>query len=106
MLNNKYLTIWLTVNLVLEPNVSIRLGVLSHHFRIDTILELYQQAVLSNTSSIDFTAALQLLGLTNESDARGLLLLSIWNQSRTIRQANIQRSSTSNSSSSSTRTTS
>jgi hypothetical protein len=69
-LNNKYLTIWLTIDLILEPNVTIRLGVLSCHFRINTILKLYQQAVLSNTSSIDFTEALPLLGLMNESDAR------------------------------------
>jgi hypothetical protein len=78
-LNNEYLTIWLTIDLILEPNVTIRLGVLSCHFQIDTILKLYQQAVLSNTSSINFTTALQLLGLTNESNTRGLLLLSIWN---------------------------
>jgi hypothetical protein len=104
-LNSEYLTIWLTVDLLLEPNVSIRLGTLSRHFRIDTILDLYQRAVLSNSSTIDFTAGLHQLGLTNESNALGLLLLSIWNQSRTTRQANAQRSSGSNSSSSSTQTT-
>jgi hypothetical protein len=105
-LNSEYLTIWLTVDLLLEPNVSIRLGTLSRHFQIDTILDLYQRAVLSNSSTIDFSEALQLLGLTNDTDAQGLLLLSIWNQSRTTRRANAQRSSASNSSSSNTPTTS
>jgi hypothetical protein len=95
-LNSEYLTIWLTVDLLLEPNVSIRLGTLSRHFRIDVILDLYQRAVLSNTSTIDFTEGLRQLGLTNEFDAQGLLFLSIWNQSRTTRRENAQRSSDSN----------
>jgi hypothetical protein len=57
-LNAEYFTIWITVNLLLEPNVAICLGVLSRHFRIDILLRLYQQGVLSNTSSIAYSEAL------------------------------------------------
>jgi hypothetical protein len=84
-LNSEYFTIWITVDLLLEPDIAIRLCTLSRHFRIDVILDLYQSA-LSSTSSLDFATALLLLGLQNEASARGLIFLSIWNQSRTIRR--------------------
>jgi hypothetical protein len=57
-LSSEYFTIWITVDLLLEPNIVIRLGVLSCHFRISTILKLYQLAMLSNTSSLNFSEAL------------------------------------------------
>ena len=95
MLNNEYLTIWITADLLLEPNVVIRLGVLSRHFPLQHLLNLYQRAVLSNTSSLDFTEALTLLGLSNEDSARALIFSSIWSQSRTTRQARAANDSSS-----------
>jgi hypothetical protein len=90
-LNSEYFTIWITVDLLLEPDIAIRLCTLSRHFHIAIILDLYQTA-LSSTSSLDFAAALLLLGLQNESSAKGLIFLSIWNQSRTTRRIESSRS--------------
>jgi hypothetical protein len=84
-LNSEYFTIWITVDLLLEPDIAIRLCTLSRHFRIDVILDLYQSS-LSSISSLDFAAALLLLGLQSEPSAKGLIFLSIWNQSRTTRR--------------------
>jgi hypothetical protein len=89
-LNSEYFSIWITVDLLLEPDIAIRLCTLSRHFRIDVILDLYQSS-LSSISSLDFAAALLLLGLQNEPSARGLIFLSIWNQSRSTRRTESSR---------------
>jgi hypothetical protein len=89
-LNSEYFTIWITVDLLLEPDIAIRLCTLSRHFRIDVILDLYQSS-LSSTSSLDFATALLLLGLQNEASTGALIFLSIWNQLRTTHRIALSR---------------
>jgi hypothetical protein len=105
-LDNEYLTIWITIELHLEPNIVIKLATLKDRYRTDQIINLYLQATQPHITSDEVAATLISLGLTQSSIAKANILLSLWKQLRLTQTQATQRPLASGSSSRSTQTTS
>jgi hypothetical protein len=80
-LTDEYFTVWIHLELLLEPRLLIDLPKVKVCVATHRILELYHQGTRQHTTSADIVAALVLFRLQEISAGNTVRLLSIWKTS-------------------------
>jgi hypothetical protein len=107
MLNNKYFTVWIHLQLSLEPAITVLNVNVQAQFPTNLVLKLYHQGTWLHTTSADIVTVLapSLLKLQDPSIGSAELLQSIWKTSDITRDTTLQNETSSKSPSSTTQTT-